>query len=188
MKTLQTCTCLIGIFTILFFASCSNQPRHKDIILAVNDYEMTKDEFNLYCAENLEYKDDLKITLNIKKDMLNSLIRKELLIQEAKKMGLDQNSEFIAAIEKYWEATLIKLLMQKKNEQIEKITLVSQTEIKKKYQEYKSKNNSLPPFEQIEKELTAEILETKKTKALDNWMNALQAKASVRINESLLKE
>lgn len=188
-KLMQVTIGLSAIAVLGTIIACSNSPSENyNIILTVNDFEMTQKEFQAHCGEDMEYRHDMKGTLGIKKDMLNRIIRKELLIQEAKKRGLDKNEKFISAIEKYWEATLIKLLMEKKNAEIQKITLVSEEEIKKKYDEYRLKNSVLPPLEEIETELAAEILETKKTESLDNWIDTLHEKARITINRSLLTD
>ena len=118
----------VNIIIILFLITacflinaCSSDNKiDKDDILAakINDYELTKDNFNTQLTREVEYNNDFKITANAKKEFLDTIIKKELLIQEAKNQGLDKEPVFMYAIERYWKATLIKHLMEMKNKKI----------------------------------------------------------------------
>jgi len=46
-------------------------------------------------------------------------IKKQILIQEAQRQGLDRKKSFMKTIERYWEQTLIKELL---NEEFKRIT------------------------------------------------------------------
>ena len=179
---------LFAVILVLFSCSDNNSRVKEDIILTINDFNMSKSEFQTKVKADMEYNDSFKKNDSVKQEMLDGLIRKELLIQEAKKMGLDKNSQFISAIERYWEATLIKLLMEQKNNEIQKTTTVSQEEIKQQYEAYKLKNRSLPAFEIIEKEIAAEVLESKKSAILENWVESLRKKANIKIDDKIFTE
>jgi len=45
---------------------------------------------------------EFKLTQKAKKDFLDQLIVKEVMIQEAKKRNLDRKEKFVRAIERYW--------------------------------------------------------------------------------------
>ncbi|MCJ7579373.1 MAG: SurA N-terminal domain-containing protein, partial [Candidatus Aminicenantes bacterium] len=99
----------IYIFLIvvsMLFYSCAQEKKDESEILAkINDYTLTLDEFHSQLAAELEMDRDFKITKEAKKEFLEGLIRKEILIQEAKKRDLDRKEKFIRAIEHYWEST-----------------------------------------------------------------------------------
>ncbi len=180
---------LLGIVLLIIqlTISCSgnNNEPSKEIVLTVNDFQLTRNEFQTQCAQDLEHTDEFKASPKRKQEVANRIIKKELLIQEATNMGLDQDPLFMAAIEKYWEATLIKLLMEKKSIEIEKSTLVSHSEIQKKYNEYKSKNSALPSLDRIEKEIAIEIREQRKTDQLEEWISHLHKKAKIKIDDKI---
>ncbi len=48
-------------------------------------------------------------------NILDLAIRKQVLIQEAQRQGLDRKESFMKTIERYWEQTLIKELIQKES-------------------------------------------------------------------------
>ena len=114
------------LYSLLFFLSlslfcCSREKAEEGKILSrINDYNLTLDEFQYQLAAELELDKDFKLTNEAKKEFLEQLIRKELLIQEAKKLKLDRKDKFVRAIERYWESTLIRDLMDLKCQEIAK--------------------------------------------------------------------
>ena len=183
-------------FFWLFFAvaclqllSCSQEKKEASETLAkIDGYVLTLDEFQSQLAAEVEFDRDFKLTEEAKKTFLENLIRKELLIQEAKKRELDRKEKFIRAIERYWEATLIRDLMEMKGNEIEKRTVVSQEEIEARYNEMKKSDDQIPPLENMTEQIRKKIVEEKKSKMLGEWIDDLRKKARVEINEELLSK
>lgn len=75
--------------------------------LIINDRVITTDEFNRLYASQPPH-------LRKKSDFINSLITKELLIQESQKEGIDKEESFRRSIQNFYEQSLIKLLMDRK--------------------------------------------------------------------------
>lgn len=177
---------------VLFFLSitlccCSPEKVEEHNILArINDYNLTVDRFQHQLAAELELEKDFKLTNEAKKEFLEELIKKELLIQEAKKLRLDTRDSFIRAIERYWESTLIRDLIELKSKEIQKRTYVSQEEIEARYKEMKGSDETLSPLEEIQEEISTELQEEKKSHLLDEWIGELRKKANIEINEQLL--
>ncbi len=181
---------IISILAVLACCACSDSPPkgqgQDPVVLTVNDFSMTKSEFLTECAVDMEYQEQYKTSRAAQESMIEGIIRKELLIQEARKMGLDRDAAFMAAIERYWEATLIKQLMEKKNREVHKTTLVSEEEIQAAYERYRESQPDLPPLETIEKEIADGILEEKKAKILEDWVRSLRRKADITIDDQIL--
>ncbi len=96
------CFILFLLSLQLFSCSNSNEEAHQQEILArVNNYNLTLNEFQAKLAAELELDPDFKPTEEAKRDFLDSLIGKELLIQEAKKLDLDRKKKFVKTIERY---------------------------------------------------------------------------------------
>lgn len=178
---------LIFIFQI-FSCSQGDDDEEKKVLAQINDFKLTQEEFISKLAAELEMDEELKLTKEAREDFLESIIRKELLIQEAKKRGLDKNDDFMRTIERYWEATLIRDLMEIKGKEIEKTILVFQEEVEKRYEELKENDPGLPSFKVMEKELAQKIEEEKKTKKLMEWMDELRENAKIKIDQDLLFE
>ena len=112
---------------------------------------------------------------------LEELIRKELLIQEAKKQKLDQQKKFIQTIERYWESTLIRNLIDLKSEEIHNKVVVSEEEIQIRYEKMKLENPSLPAFDHLRQEIEKKIKEEKQSALLQEWITGLREHADITI-------
>jgi hypothetical protein len=175
------------ILVLTLFAGCTedNSPDQK-IISRINDYQLTQDEFQIQLARELELDEDFKLTAETRRQFLEELIRKELLIQEAKRRKLDQKKQFIQTIERYWESTLIRNLLDMKSREISSKVVVSEEEIAARFAQMKQKTPGLPPLEQVHKQIEMKIREEKKSALLKEWVSGLRDQADVRIDLSLL--
>ncbi len=180
------------VFWIIFglclaIVSCAREETNeKQALVKINDFVLTLDEFQVQLAEEMKLDRDFKLTQEAKKDFLDQLIVKEVLIQEAKKRNLDRREKFIRAIERYWESTLIRDLMVIEGQKIEKRTVVSQEEIEMRYKKMKELDENQPPLESIRESIAEKIMADKKNKMLEEWVNQLKQKATIEINQKLL--
>lgn len=179
---------LLFISFLIFLAfSCSReQSENVEIVASINDYNLTLKEFQSYVSDELEMDSAFKLTREARSEFIEGLIRKELLIQEARRLALDQKESFMRTIERYWEATLIRELIEKKNLDIEEIAIVSQEEIERRYKAMKDTDSSTPPLEDLEEEIEETLKDRKKTRLLKDWITSLRDNAEIEINEELL--
>ena len=180
---------LLAAFILFFtlFAGCSDEAADQKIISRINDYQLTQEEFQTQLALELELDEDFKLTAETRRQFLEELIRKELLIQEAKRRKLDQEKRFIRTIERYWESTLIRNLLDIKSQEISRKVVVSQEEIADRYAQMRQRVPHPPPLEQIRKEIEMKIKEEKKSALLKEWISGLRAQAHIQIDPSLLE-
>ena len=102
---------LSALFLILLITGCSRQNAHKDILARVNNYEITKEEFN----EEFRLSPYAKTgTAAVRKEFLGTLIDRKLILQDAQKKGLDRDVNFLNMIQRFWEQSLLKLAIEKK--------------------------------------------------------------------------
>ncbi len=177
--------CLVLGF-LMFSTSTETNAKEPKIVAKVNDFELTRDEYEAKLVRELEFEQVYKSTHEARKEFLGRLIRQEILIQEAVSLNLDKDPAFIDAIEKYWEATLIKKLMEAKIKEIKQKTFITEQEIRDRYRQLKTKKQELPPLDQVEKKIAALLKEEKLTATMDQWVNGLQKDAKVRIFEKYL--
>jgi maltoporin len=174
------------ILSVLLF-SCS-QDSHDDgkVLARINDYSILQDEFQYQLAEEIDLYSDLKLTKEVRRDFLDRLIKKELLIQEAKRLQLDRRDDFIKTIERYWESTLIRDLLEIKGEEISQRILVSQEEIEAYYNDMKKAGMEVSSLAEVETDITKAIKEEKKSRLLKEWIDGLLKNATVEVNQELL--
>jgi hypothetical protein len=176
---------ILGFISAIILA-CSDGPTDRKILSRINSYELTLDEFEEQLAAEPEIDPSFKLTDETKKYFLEELIRKELLIQEAKSRKLDQQKKFIRAIEKYWELTLIRDLIEQKSREISSKIYVSEEETIERYHNMKQENPELADFKAMESEIKAVLKEKKKSLLLQQWISGLREKATVKIYPSAL--
>lgn len=178
-----TALCLIA----LVCGACAQQKEDDGKVLAqINEYALLQSEYRTLLAQEVEYESDFKLTREARERFLEELIRKELLIQEAKRLKLDRREKFVRAIERYWEATLIRDLMEKKGREIAMTTFVTQEEIDACVIKLDpAEKENISPGE-LKAKIPARLKEDKKSKRLKEWVDELRQKAHIEINNDLL--
>ena len=189
-KKLQLATILgICFGKAFFFFGCSDQVDSKSPVLArINDYQLTVGEFERQLVAETRYESDFKLTREAKTQLLEELIKKELLIQEAKRLELDRQEAFIRAIERYWESTLIRDLMSLKGKELGERIYLTEEEVERHYQELKKQGYVDEELDVVRAKITDQLLEEKKTAKLRQWVDEMRQSADVKIDEALLSK
>ncbi len=97
------CGALILYFTISF------DPPEKNVVITINQKHITRDEFSARFASV-----QTSAHNGNKQEFINSIIVKELMIQDAQKEGIDKDESFRRSIQDYYEQSLVKQVMDKK--------------------------------------------------------------------------
>lgn len=79
----------------------------KDTAMIINGQVITVEEFNRLSSPP-------PLSVKAPGDSINSLITRELLIQEAQREGIDRDDAFRQSIQNFYEQSLIKLLLDRK--------------------------------------------------------------------------
>lgn len=103
---------LLTGFVVVMISCKDNISSEEKPMAKVNDYVITEKGFRQELSASAYFHDIVGLTLENKKDFLNELIRKEILIQEAVSKGFDKEETFRQTIENYWEKTLITALLK----------------------------------------------------------------------------
>ena len=178
---------LLAFLLMFSFLCCTQEKTEKERILCrINGYELPLDDFQFQLAEEVELDHDFKLTQKAKQEFLEELIKKELIIQEAKKLKLDRREKFVRAIERHWESTLIRDLMDLKCDEISKKIYVSEEDINAQYSKMKNLDENLPSLDEIRDPIRQQLKQEKQTLMLEQWVSALREKASIEINQDLL--
>ena len=188
LKTISFGLFLLAVITVMH--ACSPSPENVGdgkTLATINDYRLSWNAFQRQLASELELEKDYKLTEDAKKEFLETLIRKELLIQEAMRLKLDRKEAFKKSIEKYWESTLIRDLVDLKSLEISETIYISQEEITDRYGELKKYSPDMGPLtDELYEQLQQELKASKKTVKLDAWIGELKSQAKIKIDEALL--
>jgi peptidyl-prolyl cis-trans isomerase C len=178
---------IVVFFLPMLFLTCAdNTTEDKQVLAKINEYELTLGRFEEQLVEELEFDEDFKLTREAREELLEQMIREELLIQEAVKQKLDRRKEFIKSIEHHWKATLIRDLMNKVGESLEKNTYATEEEIDARYKNMTERDKAYLPMKDLKEIVAMDIKEEKKRKKFEEWMNKLSESASIEINKELL--
>ena len=129
-----------GLIFCLFFAavfvtlSCnSGSQKGGDTVATVNNASIAADELKEDVVRYSRQNPTQKITRDIVEDRLKNMIEKKLMVQEAVKMKLHQNREFVEEIKNYWEQSLIRALVDAKIGELSSKLFVTDDEIRNEY-------------------------------------------------------
>ena len=110
---------LILLFlTAAFISGCSKCPsgtKAAEVVVSINNYDITRDEFETLFRESAYGKSD---TPESRREFLGNLIDRKLILQYAQKEGLDREGAFLKMIESFWEQSLLKVALDRKNREI----------------------------------------------------------------------
>jgi len=179
---------LIAVTVVLACFGCAEDGSEEGKPLAkVGDYVFTDKDFRERAAEWAYFEGVGALTQERKRSLLEQEIDKEVLIQEAVKRGLHEDASFRRTIENYWEQTLITALLKEQSQALKGSVIVTSEEVKERYLAQTQGQAAPRPLEEVEEELEREIIEEKKTEALDEWIKGLRQKKKIVVYEENLK-
>jgi hypothetical protein len=118
-------------------AGCENDTGHQRekaqdsrLLAVINNYKMSVGDFYQDVRPILKNKLLTEDPRKEKSQILEELIQKEILIQEAQRLNLDKEKDFMREIEQYWKQALIKSLILKKQNEFARQTQVLDNEVK----------------------------------------------------------
>lgn len=117
------------ILMMLLITGCAEKKKEEKIVANINNYKLTVEDFRYESNEISNAGRVLGEMPVTKRDVLNALITKEVLLQEAVRQNLDKEKDFMGSMELYWEQALLKNLLAGKSQDIAKETVVYEDEI-----------------------------------------------------------
>jgi hypothetical protein len=171
---------------ISFIAGCSPCGGNaKDKIVAqINKYKMTAQDVK-YEFKNAPYDEQERIkTENGRRQYLEGLIEKEVLLQEAQRQGIDREKDFMKSIENYWEQSLLRLLLQRKSKEISGLVHVYDNEV----EDYYKSSGESAPFSKVKNEIKDTIRQDKEEELMNFWIQELKNKSYIKVDENAAEE
>jgi hypothetical protein len=96
-------------------AGCKCQAKDRQVLAKINNYEITKQEFE---EEFMDSGFGAYDTEESRKSFLDNLINRKIVLQEAQGQGIDKDEAFLKSIERFWEQSLLKAMLDKKSKDI----------------------------------------------------------------------
>ena len=172
----------------LLVTSCSSEDKQETgpVVVRVNDYCLCQHEFQDLLAQEMRMDEDYKLTREAKKQFLEDLVTRQVLIQEAKRLKLDSKEKFVRSVQRFSESALIRDLLEMKAQEIEETTQVTQEEVQEFYKHLKENDPDIQDFESLKNELTCRTMDEKKTRLMAQWIKDLESHYEVKVEDELL--
>ncbi len=120
-KVLAIGVCFCVSILSFNLVSCSQKPTEEKPAIQVNEYAVSAEEFNErfreMCPDNM--------TPGDKAVFLENFLDQKVLLYEAQRLGIDKEPEFLDAIERFWEQSLVKIVVDRKYTEIAQTVNVS---------------------------------------------------------------
>ncbi len=177
-----------GVFSVCIFSgltSCgpTNPGEASDTAIQVNEVTISTKEFNDLIKLQAYSDPEMNISRETRKEFVDYLIRKELMIQEAIRLKMDRKEEFIKTIETYWESTLIRRLLDYKTAQLREKILITEEDMQAYYAQHR--DEFIDPYDQAKPGIK-HVLESKALeRELEAWTKGLRAGAKISVDPSL---
>jgi len=167
-----------------FIASgCSGSVPSDKIVVQINDYPLTLSEYN----EMLEEAGISGEPVKTREAFVENLINRKLLLQEAQRKGLDKEKDFLRSIEKFWEQSLLKIIIDKKTSEILSGLEVTDKEMEDYYENWARENpDDIKPLEEVKGIIRWQLLRLKQSLILDAWIKTLRDKAHIKIDRQAI--
>jgi len=180
------CNILVISFVFSFLMGCSSSGSEGDkrVVAEVNKYKMTIEDLK-YELTNMPY--DRPYVLESEEGRMkyiNSLLEKEILLQEAQEQGIDKEKDFMRSIENYWEQALLKLLLEREANRISGSIHVYDNETEEYYKN-SGEDLALP---EVKRDIVRVIRQKKEMDLMNTWIEGLKKQSDIKINRELLEE
>lgn len=178
----------------LFFAVCGCGAKkatdEKTLVARVNNYEMTTGDFMTELELMTGNKNLFNDPERMKEDLLEEMINRQLLLQEAQRQNFDKDRAFMKEIERYWEQALLKLLYKKKIKELLASIKVDDSEVMSEYNrliDEKDIDMMKKPIGEAAAELKEEIRGRKLNQSINAWFEELKKGAAIKRYKENLK-
>lgn len=175
---------LLLLMILLVFIGCES-PVKEAAVVTINDYSVSQPEFEA------EFKDSpfgRKDTLDSRKQFLEVLINRKLILQDAQKRGIDKEKDFLKSIERFWEQSLMKAYLDRKSQEVAGKVLVTDFAVEQAYKNLLAEGRTDKTYEEMYKQIKWELTRAKEAQIMDEWLNDLRSKAAINENLELLKK
>jgi hypothetical protein len=172
------------VLLLIFSAGCTKSPGSKEpVIVKIGNYEITKSEFEQEFRDSYFAVND---TLESRKEFLDNLVNRKLILQDAQAKGLDKDPGFLKMIEKAWEQAVLRVALEKKARENASKIFVSEKSINEVYQDLVREKKTDKTLPEMYNQIKMEITKLMEAQAMAKWVANLRESVEIRIKYNLL--
>ncbi len=129
------------LLLLLFTVGCGKAKElpspNSGFVATINDYKLTVEDFKEDLKTAVAQKYLAEDPAKAKRDILEELITRKILVQEAQRENFDKQPNFMKEIERYWEQALIKFFLKQKSQMLIGMIRADKGEIAAEYDRMK---------------------------------------------------
>ena len=156
-------------------------PKDKTAV-KIGSIEITQKEFETAFKKS---SNSINPAKESRKQFLQALISRKLILKEAEKMGLDKDQEFLDSVQIFWEQSLLRLMLNEKIKELSAPIMVTEPEVRAYYEQHKAEFTGKNEADAI-KQIALELFKEKQKKALDEWVGSLRKNTKIKVDYKLL--
>lgn len=183
LSTVDYGLALLCFFCAAALPGCGPQATEAEVqkpALIVNELKLSPSELQQELAFALQSSREAgRAEAGAEPEWLSRLIERELLVQEAQRLGLDRQPDFMRTIERFWKEALIKQLVDRKAREINAQVHVYEPDIEAFLQQFPHAFESRDDMERA-------IRTRKQAEAMDQWVEQLKAQARIVIDHEAI--
>lgn len=158
-------------------------------ILVINDLEMSGEDLRKELALAARAPEQSgQSRPEEEPEWISRVIERELLVQEAQRLGLDRDPEFMGSIERLWKEALLKQLIRMKGQEISSHVQVYEPEIEQRYAELAQQDPSMKPLAEVRQEIQRMVRQEKEQREIDQWVAGLKARAKIQMDREAIAQ
>ena len=169
------------ISAVILAAGCARL-QSDNAVVRVNDFAITCQEFREALQDS-----SYAAVQGGEKEFLEDLINRRLLLQQAELLGLEQEQGFLKEVERFWEKTLLKRIIDRKSKELAGGVRVNEDEIRACYDEMVRQGSSDASYDKMYDQIKWQLLRERQTAAFNDWLQDLRKQARIEINKELLE-
>lgn len=178
MHKIRIISVLILICFSFYMLGCKKNTDEK-IVIRINDYQMSLDNFlQEYSELNLE-----QDTLQSREAFIDNVITRKILLQEAQRQGLDKKKSFLREIERFWEQSLLKIVIDEKMKSLSDSLKVEDSEIQAFYSGWKKENpDDARTVADLKETIKWQLLKEKQDLLLEAWLKKMRDESKITVD------
>ena len=166
---------IILIIILLAIFGCA---KDENEVIKIGDIGVSLEEFDLaFATSGLASGGEAK-----RREFLDTFISRKLMLLEAEKMGLDKDPQFLQNIQLFWEQSLLKLVLQRKMNELSSTIKIDDKEVRDFYKQIKGEDASDEEFTKMYDQIKLILFKEKQNKAIQVWVNSLRRETEIEID------
>jgi hypothetical protein len=169
------------VFVVLILAAylLKKYFKNDDYAVRINSFSMSLDDFEDYFAKMNAGRAD---TADARKGVLEALVSKKLILQEAERLGLQKSEDFLNALQHYYEQLLFKLIVDLKAKELASEINILDVRVREKYNDMVAEGLTDKSLDEIYQQIKWQLLREKQTQALNDWLNKVEEDSLIDID------